>query len=305
MLTAIGRAATQRLLLRVAPLAGPRTQPVVCGAGRGFSTSQWARMPATKASLTTTKTKKSTEATKDGAATKKKKATAKTKTKTKAATKPKKEKKSVPKKRVVKVLTPEEKQKLDVRKWKKLALLPDPKKLPTNKWLVYVTEETKGSESPADLMNGAKERGESFRNLTSYELQRLQDKVDENKLINNATYKAWVESHTPQAVAEANRARMHLRKARGRSIPAPIRDDRQPTHPPTSYALFVKARWASGDFASLSFSEATSRMSEEWKELSEPEKSTYRDLSKAERDRYARDSLSVLGHVVRPRETSE
>ncbi|KAK2020142.1 HMG box protein [Colletotrichum eremochloae] len=301
MLTAIGRAATQRLFLHAAPWASPRTQVILHTAYCGFSTSQWARMPA-KASSTATKTKKSTEA-KGGAATKKK-VTAKNKTKEKAATEPKEKKKPGPTKRV-KVLTPEEKEKLDVRKWKKLALLPDPKRLPTNKWMVYVVEATKGADSAADLLKRAKESGESFRNLSSYELQRLQEKADENKLINNANYKAWVESHTPQAVAQANLARLHLRKARGRAVPAPIRDDRQPTRPPNAYMLFVKSRWASGDFADLPLLEASSRIGEEWKGLSESRKGTFKDLAKAESDRYARESLDVLGRVVRTTKTSE
>ncbi|KAK2004621.1 HMG box protein [Colletotrichum falcatum] len=310
MLTAIGRAATQRLFLRAAPFAGLRAQPVVRAACRDFSTSQRAHVAAAKASRATTKTKKSTGA-KDGAATKKKATatgTAKTKAKTKegAATKLKKEKKKSGPKKQVKVLTPEEKQKLDVRKWKKLALLPEPKRLPTTKWLVYVTETTKGAaESEVRLVSQLKDIGESFKNLSSYELQRLQETADKNKLANNATYKAWVESHTPQAVAEANRARLQLRKAKGRLVPAHIRDDRLPTLPATSYGLFTKARWASGDFAGMKVSEATARIVEEWRGLSESEKNTYRDLHKANRDRYARDALSVLGRVVRPRKNSE
>ncbi|EFQ26395.1 HMG box protein [Colletotrichum graminicola] len=302
MLTAIGQAAKQRLFLRAAPLVGLRAQPVVRAARRGFSTSQWARIPAAKASSTTAKTKKSTEA-KDGAAPKKK-ATAKTKTKEKAATKPKKEKKPVLKK-PVKVLTPEEKQKLDVKKWKKLALLPDPKRLPTNKWLVYTAEATKDVKSSTEMMMRVKESGELFKNLSSYELQRLQEKADENKLVNNATYKAWVESHTPQDIAAANRARLRLRKASGRLTPAPIRDDRLPTQPVTPYALFIKARWASGDYAGSLVPEVSSRISKEWRDLSESEKGAYRDLSKADRERYERDALDVLGHVVRRRETSQ
>ncbi|GKT54994.1 HMG box protein [Colletotrichum tofieldiae] len=306
MLTAIGRAAAQRLFLRAAPLAGPRTQPIVRAACRDFSTSQWVRVPATKASSTTTKTKKTTEA-KDGAATKKK---ATTKTKEAAAKKPKAKKKAVvkkpaPKKRVKKVLTPEEKQKLDVREWKKLALLPDPKQLPASAWLVHATESGKQAGSLTDLTNRTKESAESFKKLSSYELQRLQEKADENKLTNNATYKAWVESHTPQAVAEANRARAKLRKASGRKIPSAIRDDRQPKRPQTPFALFTKARWASGDFAGQRPSEAGRRIGNEWKALSEPEKGIYEELSKADVDRYARDALSVLGHVVQRRETPE
>ncbi|KAK2030905.1 hypothetical protein LX32DRAFT_637786 [Colletotrichum zoysiae] len=303
MLTAIGRAATQRLFLRAAPLAGLRTQPVVRAARRGFSTSQWARMPAAKASSTTTKTKKSTAA-KDGAATekKKKKATAKAKTTEGAATKPKEKKKPVTKKRV-EVLTPEEKQKLDMRNWKKLALLPDPKRLPVTTWTVYIGEKVKSVGSVAEARNVMKENSESFKNLSSYELQRLQEKADENKLVNNATYKAWVESHTPQAVAEANRARMHLRNARGTRVtrsPAHIQDERQPTRAAAAFALFMKARWASGDYADLSVAEASRRGGEEWKNLSESEKGVYNDLSRADRDRYARDALNVLGHVVVP-----
>lgn len=135
--------------------------------------------------------------------------------------------------------------------------------------------------------------------------QRLQETADENKLTNNAAYKSWVETHTPQDVAEANRARARLRKARGKTIPRAIRDERQPKKPQTSFALFTKARWASGDFAGQRPVEVAGRIGDEWKALSEPEKGAYEELAKADGDRYERESLSILGHTVRRSATPE
>ncbi|OHF01385.1 HMG box protein, partial [Colletotrichum orchidophilum] len=294
MLTAIGRAATQRLLLRAAPLSVPRTQLFVARATacRGFSTSQWVRMPASQAA-TTTKTKKTTGAKKKTALKTKKPASKKPKAKKVIA------KKAAPKKRVKKQLTPEETQKLKVRQWKKTALLNEPKKLPTSAWLVYVTREHQTAESGSSLTERTKALAESFKNLSSYEVQRLQETADANKLTNNAAYKSWVETIQPTDVAEANRSRARLRNASGKQVPRTIRDERQPKRPHNAYALFVKARFASGEFSGERLVDAMKAMGNEWKQLSQSEKLAYEDLAKADFDRWERESLNVLGHVAR------
>ncbi|KAL2879990.1 hypothetical protein SGCOL_004709 [Colletotrichum sp. CLE4] len=299
MLTAIGRAAAQRLLLRTAPLAVPRTQLAVARAAscHGFSTSQWARMPATKAATTTTKAKKTTAAKTKSATKAKKPAAKKPKAKKKVAVK-----KAAPKKRVKKVLTPEQQQKLKVREWKKAALLQEPKKLPTNAWLVYSTQQFAAEpNSDLPLSDRIKVFAESFKNLSSYDAQRLEETVEANKLANNAAYKSWVETLQPTTVVEANRARARLRNISGKQNPRAIRDERIPKRPHNAYALFVKARFASGDysFGEGKAREALTAVSSEWKQLSPPEKVAYEELAKADSDRWERESLEILGHVAK------
>ncbi|OLN88736.1 hypothetical protein CCHL11_01869 [Colletotrichum chlorophyti] len=284
MLTTIGRAAAQRLLvLRAAPLTIPRTQPNVRAACRAFSTSQWARSPATKAPATKTKTKK--PATR------------------KAATgKPKAAKKQVVKKPAPKKeLTPEQKLKIQKKEAKKVALLTEPKRLPQSPWHVYVTSEIKAINDVTAFGDKQKKLSDTFKTFSSYEIQRLQEKADENKRTNDAAYQAWVTSHTPQEIAEANRARARLRKIHGRLTPRDIQDDRQPSRPQGPYVLFTKARWASGDLNGTTAPTAASRLSQEWKALSEPEKSVYRELAKAEFDRYQREVFDVLGRTIQRR----
>ncbi|KAK1452161.1 HMG box protein [Colletotrichum melonis] len=300
MLTAIGRAAAQRVLLRTAPLAVPRTQLAVVRAAscRGFSTSQWARMPATKAA-TITKTKTKTTAAKNKPATKAKKPAAKKpKAKKKVAVK-----KAVPKKKVKKVvLTPEQQKRLRVRELKTAALLEEPKKLPTNTFRVYA-EQQFATEPTSDLKltDRVKSIAESYKNLSSYEVQRLEETAEANKLTNNAAYKSWVESLQPTVVAEANRARARLRNLTGKQVPRAIRDDRLPKRPHNAYALFVKARFGSGDYSNHTgkASENMQAIGNEWKQMSPPEKLAYEELAKADFDRWERESLEVLGHVVK------
>ncbi|TQN75400.1 Mismatch-binding protein cmb1 [Colletotrichum shisoi] len=299
MLTEIGRAAAaQRLLIRTAFLAGPRTQPLFRVTCRSFSTSRWACLPAAKASSTTTETKQALKA-KAGAATKGK---APSKTKAKAATKPPREKEKADKK---KELTPEQMQQLDteaqklkVKEQKKLALLPDPKKLPISAWTVYITERAKDRESAIDLESRAKLNSGLYRNLSSHELQRLEEKAQENRLANIAAYKAWVESHTPIEVAEANRARANMRRITGQRAPRPIRDPRQPKRSSTAFIMFVKARWDTGDFSGVDPVVANRQISEQWHALPESEKEPYKQLAKADYERWERDSFNILGRVI-------
>ncbi|CCF41514.1 HMG box protein [Colletotrichum higginsianum] len=291
MLTGIGRAAAQRLLIRTAFLASPRTQPLFRVTYRSFSTSRWASLPAAKASSTTTETKKALKA-KAGAATKGK---APSKTKAGAATKPPKEKKKAGKKEE---LTSEQMQKIKVKEHKKLALLPNPKKLPNSAWTVYITERANDPELAIDLESRAKLNSESYRNLSSYELQRLEEKAKENRLANIATYKTWVESHTPIAVAEANRARANIRRITGRRAPRPIHDERQPKRSSTAFIMFVKARWDTGDFSGVDPVVANRQISEQWNALPESEKEPYKQLAKADYERWERDSFHTLGRVI-------
>jgi hypothetical protein len=124
--------------------------------------------------VSATKPKKSTTATKKTAtaASKAKKTT----TKTKKATPAKKKKKKVAKKTVKSVrrpkkeLTPEQKDVLQLRALKKKALFTEPKTLAESPWTLYVAENRKGvSSTPTETRRLIGELAASYKALPSFE----------------------------------------------------------------------------------------------------------------------------------------
>lgn len=108
--------------------------------------------------------------------------------------------------------------------------------------------------------------------------QALNQTANENKVKNDAAYKAWVQTHTPLQIKEANNARIHLlREAKAKNVKKlgpyrPIKDDRLPKKPTPSYAFFVADRVVSGDFKGLTKSESFALIGREWKALSAGER---------------------------------
>jgi hypothetical protein len=81
--------------------------------------------------------------------------------------------------------------------------------------------------------------------------------------------KKWVESHTPDEIRIANNARRLLRRKQpnaSRKYPL-IADDRQPKMPTSAMLYFMRAKRASGDMKGMKLSEATTLLSQEWKQL--------------------------------------
>ncbi|KAG7107037.1 Non-histone protein 10 like [Verticillium longisporum] len=299
MLTAIGRVAVQRLVIRAAPSSTLcRAAPIASRIpARTFTTTHWARLPVNKADEGAEKpVKKTTKSATKKAVTKK---AAPKKKKAAAKPKPKKVKKAK------KEVAPEVKLAQEVRELKKIALLKEPKKLPETVWTLYTTQNIKSGE--ASLGERSKQLAEEYRLLDAAETERLKDLAEKNKVANNAAYKAWVESHTPAEIVAANNARNVLRrkvnKGRGVTHRFPIRDERLPKRPTTVYNLFFKARWASGDFSG-SVTEATRTIAEEYKQLSEEQRQVYEDLATADFERYAREVSSVLNKEVKRKSAS-
>lgn len=163
MLTSIGRAAARRTLAstpskltsttattKLAPrtVASHGALPV-----RSFSVSAWARAPP----ASTTEKPAAPKTKKTAAAVPKK---AKKKTKKTAAAAPKKAKKK-------KVLTPEEKEKSELRELKKMALLKGPTLLPDSAWSVYVSENLPSGQG--SLTDKIKDVSSSFSELSESE----------------------------------------------------------------------------------------------------------------------------------------
>lgn len=97
-----------------------------------------------------------------------------------------------------------------------------------------------------------------------------------------AEYKRWVESHSPEQIKQANRARNQLNK---KFPPKPadgkhqrhakfsqIQDERQPKQPMGSYILFAKNRQESGDFKNIAIPERAKLIGQEWRALTLAEK---------------------------------
>ncbi|KAK7952219.1 uncharacterized protein PG986_007947 [Apiospora aurea] len=264
--------------------AGSSTQ----AAGRPRKTAAAAPKAAAKKATTTTTTKKASAAKK---ATKpKKKAASPAKPKKKELTEVQKEKKEKAKIR-------EEKAEL-----KQKALFTEPKNLPSNPWMLFVTRKSAGVSSSKDTIGDRMATlSEEFKALSNADKEELQRTVEENKLQNAAAYKAWVESHTPEQIAEAQNARNALRrkfdypKANGSHK---IRDDRQPKAPRSAWVYFFRARHGSGEFTSLSPTETLKEVAQEWKNLSTVDRQPFNDLAAADLTRYKKEVESTLHREI-------
>ncbi|KAI0397870.1 hypothetical protein F5Y17DRAFT_413866 [Xylariaceae sp. FL0594] len=283
---AIGRSATSRLVLRVgvftrfsrsvglqAAAAIPRIQtPSLrirkAPAFRGFAS---AGQPTT---ATTTRGTKSAAKKKPTKKTAKKPAEGK-----KAASKPK----SQPKPRPAKKPTPEQKAKekarKEIRALKEAALFHEPKKLPASAYVVYMVRRFKNG-AVQDFQD-MKNIGQEFKALPEYEVKELESLALQNAAENKAIYKKWVESYSPEQIRAANRARRRLKKKY--NIPASIktivriRDERPTRRPLAPYMLYLKSRWASGDFAGVDPREASRRIGAAWRGLTDAERQPYVD----------------------------
>ncbi|KAI0383840.1 hypothetical protein F5Y04DRAFT_249830 [Hypomontagnella monticulosa] len=307
MLSSIGRAAISRVVstasvtssrrITVSWLAANHLRPGRSSV-RCFAAPARAKTSATAARATKpTATKERTKSTK---ATKSKTASKKT-TKAKSKSKPKPKPKKTGRKR--KALSPERKALLERRELKKKALFSEPKNLPDTEWTVFFGDwikQTTGSHD--DMKTKLKGISEAFKNLSTSESQRLASVAEQNKLSNNAAYKAWVESHTPLQIKEAIRARRLLKEKYNfppKKTAKTIQDERIPKHPVAAFMLFSKARWASGEFANTTAPEAAKQIGSEWKNLPDTERQSYQDLAKAASDQYAKEMGSILHRPVR------
>lgn len=89
-------------------------------------------------------------------------------------------------------------------------------------------------------------------------------------MANAASYRAWLESHTPAQLRNANSARRALRRL-GKKYPL-LKDDRLVKQPLSSFFCFRRERVESGDLKHMSFAEQTDQVKSEWRSLTEAEK---------------------------------
>ncbi|KAK6842464.1 Protein kinase-like domain [Apiospora arundinis] len=245
-----------------------------------------------------------------------KKAAAKKTTTTKAPAKkaatsaktPKAKKASPPPKKK-KVLTDGQKAKLELTKarqekaeLKQKALFTEPKTLPYSPWTLYLTRMTAGSPATGTMSSRMSALATEFKALSHSETEELQRTVEANKFQNAASYKAWVESHTPIEIAEAQAARNLLRRKYNfpkANSTHKIRDDRQPKSPRSAYVYFFRARHGSGDYANLKSTEALKAIAQEWKGLPTTDRQPFDDLAAADLTRYKKQVVETLHREIK------
>ncbi|KAI1143421.1 hypothetical protein F5Y05DRAFT_408866 [Hypoxylon sp. FL0543] len=320
MLSAIGRAATRRLISAPASTSSYRIAVSRLAANPLASSRIFVRTVtrATKKDATTTKSaakpaatkgraKQTTKAKASQSKAKTAKSKPKAKSKSKTAAKSRSQSRAKPGPKRKKALSPEKKAILERKELKKTALFTEPKPLPDTPWIVFVAEHTKNkSRVPGELRSTMAKLSQDYKALPASERQRLVSVAEQNKLSNAAAYKAWVESHTPVQMHNAIKARASLK--RKYNIPTgavkTIRDDRLPKKAINAYSLFTRARWASGDFANSNIPDASKQISRQWKALPETERHAYEDLAKSSMEHYEKEVESVLHRQVQHRTPS-
>ncbi|EFX02514.1 high mobility group, hmg1/hMg2 protein [Grosmannia clavigera kw1407] len=294
--------AARRIATASAARAPPRPRGTLCvpliqctesTQTRGFAGTATAAV--TKDTAATTKAKKA-PAKKPAAKTKvaAKKPAAKKPAKKTTAAKKKVAAKKPAEKKPRKVKTDEEKKQLKVRELKKLALLDEPTRLPERSWVMYVSERIKGQKLNGDkhsMVSTMPSLSKDYKDLSEIELQRLRDSATKNIETNAVAYKAWVESHSPKEVAEANRARAQLKRL-------------HPGFPPAKreccrHMLFSPSRAGKGASSTAGPSLiAAKAIAAEWKALPESERQPFEEEAKTDFERYEKEVKSVLDRVV-------
>lgn len=117
----------------------------------------------------------------------------------------------------------------------------------------------------------------------------MTEECKQNAAQNDINYKKWVENHSVDEIARANRARSKLyRRYKIKCSPLKITDERLPKRPTSAFALFIKAN--RDDFAGAGTTpEILTALSAKWRALGESEKKAFTDLSNAERLKYAQE----------------
>ncbi|KAH7414298.1 hypothetical protein DE146DRAFT_31341 [Phaeosphaeria sp. MPI-PUGE-AT-0046c] len=218
-----------------------------------------------------------------------KKATAK-----KAKPKPK-AKKPAPKKpapRKKKVLTPEEKTKVQIRELRKTALKEPHGAAAMTASNVHTAECFKNKQPGQIQRDVLIDSVKRFKEITPAEREHYNHLANEQNAVRQAEYEAWIKSHTPAQIRAANNARTQLRKMlkdvtkRRPAHTAPLKDDRRVKRPISQYAYFAMERWASGDMKGIAVGDAGKVIGAEWKALSAGEKKKYADAAAADLKRY-------------------
>ncbi|KAM0803894.1 hypothetical protein BDR22DRAFT_960490 [Usnea florida] len=277
--------------------------------GATTSATKAAKKPAPKKT-----TPKSLPKAKSKAKPVKKTTKAKTKAKKPKAKKPKAKKPKVKKtkakkpkaKKPKKELTAEEKTKKTIKELRAKALKA-PSQLVTGAWTLFLTDKLRAAEKVEGIdAQGVKNRfgdtlkaaSAAYKELTAEQLEQYNHLANQNKAANAATYREWIESHTPMVIHQANLARRHLTRL-GVKTPV-LKDERQVAGNRSAYAFFTQSRFKSGDYKNMKVTVAGGLAGREWKALTDEQKKPFRDLAAQDYARYTQERKTVLNLDAKP-----
>ncbi|KAL4893902.1 hypothetical protein BDV59DRAFT_176409 [Aspergillus ambiguus] len=214
------------------------------------------------------------------------------------ATKKKAKKPKAPKKRGLTEKQKEAKKARELRqliKDLKVAALEPPKKLSENYWNLAVmsklAEAQQTSQKGSEAFKAATELAKA---ISAEEKEKFTSIAASNKQSNAAAYDHWIKSHTPLQIKDANLARRRLAKYTKSSVPQ-LRDDRLVKRPRTAFVHYFVERTEGGDFKHMAAKDITSRVTEEWRGMTDYEKEKYRRLQESDKERYLREYREVYG----------
>ncbi|KAH9827155.1 high mobility group [Teratosphaeria destructans] len=196
----------------------------------------------------------------------------------------------------------------ELRALKKLALKPPPV-IKTNAWVVFMAEKMKEKlkghkgDVKDKLAQNVRDISAQFKAMSPAQIEHYNHLAHTSKEESQAAFKKWVESHTPDEIAEANRARKALRRKteaqrkKGHKSPwTEIEDDRTVKAPISAFTAFTVNRHKSPDFNNISFVDRSKLVAQEWKALSQEEKNKYQRLRDQDMKRYIDEYSSTYGH---------
>ncbi|KAL1976999.1 hypothetical protein VTN31DRAFT_3281 [Thermomyces dupontii] len=197
----------------------------------------------------------------------------------------------------------------DIKELKKIALKDEePKPKSVNPWSLYISSRLK-AEPTSKPSERLKQLRDDFKNLSPEEREVYEREAQVNKEANESFYKAWVQSHSPLRIKEANSARLRLKlltKDRKRPIKlSKIKDDRQVPRPLTPFMQFSKERRASGDFKHLAAGDILKQLAREWAAMTPEDKKKYEDEAKNAYEEYRVKYKATYGQDPPAREAEE
>ncbi|KAJ5249043.1 hypothetical protein N7468_000494 [Penicillium chermesinum] len=134
-----------------------------------------------------------------------------------------------------------------------------------------------------------------LKEMPQYELEQYKTQAEANRAANEAAYEAWLKTFTPLQIKDANIARRALGRLRNKTRVHLLKDDRLVKRPMNAYMQFQIERRSGGDFMHLRIDETSSRISEEWKNMTEREREPYEQKARDDHARYVREHLEVYG----------
>ncbi|KAL2872096.1 uncharacterized protein BJX67DRAFT_99092 [Aspergillus lucknowensis] len=187
------------------------------------------------------------------------------------------------------------KEKRDLVRDLKDAALEPPKALPTIARVIAIGRrmiEMRGQSKSAT--EALKEASDYFRSLNAEERQHYHDLANANKTANAAAYEAWLKSHTPRQILEANLARRKLAKIKGKKLIL-LHDDRVVKRPRVPFIMYMQEMRRVEDPRPESATEQLQRYAGEWREMSDAEKEKYIQMTRDDQERYEREHIEVYG----------